>query len=91
MMHAADAWAEKPDSAFGPEVWNREKELLSSIDSVSNPEEVALTYLKLARIFKDNHRELEYLDLAEESASRIEFVNSIYLNDVANFIFIDVR
>lgn len=70
MMHAADAWAEKPDSAFGPEVWSREKELLSSIDSVSNPEEVALTYLKLARIFRDNHRELEYLDLAEEAASK---------------------
>ena len=70
MMHAADAWAEKPDSAFGPEVWNREKELLSSIDSVSNPEEVALTYLKLARIFRDNHRELTYLDLAEEAASK---------------------
>ena len=70
VMHAADAWAEKPDSAFGPEVWSRENELLSSIDSVSNPEEVALTYLKLARIFKDNHRELEYLDLAEGSASK---------------------
>ena len=68
MMHAADAWAEKPDSAFGPEVWSREKELLSSIDSVSNPEEVALTYLKLARIFRDNHRELTYLDRAEEAA-----------------------
>lgn len=70
MMHAVDAGAEKPDSAFGPEVWSREKELLSSIDSVSNPEEVALTYLKLARIFRDNHRELEYLDLAEEAASK---------------------
>ena len=66
MMHAVDAGAEKPDSAFGPEVWSREKELLSSIDSVSNPEEVALTYLKLARIFRDNHRELTYLDRAEE-------------------------
>lgn len=69
-MHAVDAWAEKPDSAFGPEVWSREKELLSSIDSVSNPEEVALTYLKLARIFRDNHRELTYLDRAEEAASK---------------------
>ena len=70
LMNAVDAVAEKPDSAFGPEVWNREKELLSSIDSVSNPEEAALTYLKLARIFRDNHRELEYLDLAEEAASK---------------------
>lgn len=70
MMHAVDAGAEKPDSAFGPEVWSREKELLSSIDSVSNPEEVALTYLKLARIFRDNHRELTYLDRAEEAASK---------------------
>lgn len=70
MMNAADAWAEKPDSAFGPEVWSREKELLSSIDSVSNPEEVALTYLKLARIFRDNHRELTYLDRAEEAVSK---------------------
>lgn len=70
MMHAVDAGAEKPDSAFGPEVWSREKELLSSIDSVSNPEEVALTYLKLARIFRDNHRELTYLDLAEEAVSK---------------------
>ena len=70
MMHAVDAGAEKPDSAFGPEVWSREKELLSSIASVSNPEEVALTYLKLARIFRDNHRELTYLDLAEEAASK---------------------
>lgn len=69
-MHAVDAGAEKPDSAFGPEVWSREKELLSSIDSVSNPEEVALTYLKLARIFRDNHRELTYLDRAEEAASK---------------------
>lgn len=70
MMHAVDAGAEKPDSAFGPEVWSREKELLSSIDSVSNPEEVALTYLKLARIFRDNHRELTYLDRAEEAVSK---------------------
>lgn len=70
MMHAVDAGAEKPDSAFGPEVWSREKELLSSIDSVSNPEEVALTYLQLARIFRDNHRELTYLDRAEEAASK---------------------
>ena len=70
MMHAVDAGAEKPDSAFGPEVWSREKELLSSIDSISNPEEVALTYLKLARIFRDNHRELTYLDRAEEAASK---------------------
>lgn len=70
MMHVVDAGAEKPDSAFGPEVWSREKELLSSIDSVSNPEEVALTYLKLARIFRDNHRELTYLDRAEEAASK---------------------
>ena len=70
LMNAVDAVAEKPDSAFGPEVWNREKELLSSIDRVTNPEEVALTYLKLARIFKDNHRELTYLDLAEEAASK---------------------
>lgn len=69
-MHAVDAGAEKPDSAFGPEVWSREKELLSSIDSVSNPEEVALTYLKLARIFRDNHRELTYLDRAEEAVSK---------------------
>lgn len=69
-MHAVDAGAEKPDSAFGLEVWSREKELLSSIDSVSNPEEVALTYLKLARIFRDNHRELTYLDRAEEAASK---------------------
>lgn len=71
LMQTVDAGAEKPDSAFGPEVWNREKELLSSIDSVSNPEEVALTYLKLARIFRDNHRELTYLDLAEETASKV--------------------
>lgn len=70
MMHAVDAGAEKPDSAFGPEVWSREKELLSSIDSVSNPEEVALTYLQLARIFRDNHRELTYLDRAEEAVSK---------------------
>lgn len=70
MMHAVDAGAEKPDSAFGPEVWSREKELLSSIDSVSNPEEVALTYLKLARIFRDNRRELTYLDRAEEAVSK---------------------
>lgn len=91
LMQTVDAGAEKPDSAFGPEVWSREKELLASINGVSNQEDVALTYLKLARIFRDNHRELEYLDLAEESASRIEFVNSINLNDVANFIFKDVR
>ena len=33
MMHAADAWAEKPDSAFGPEVWSREK--ISKLDILS--------------------------------------------------------
>lgn len=58
LMQNVDAGAEKPDSAFGPEVWSREKELLASINGVSNQEDVALTYLKLARIFRDNHREL---------------------------------
>ena len=71
LMQTVDAGAEKPDSAFGPEVWNREKELLASIDGVSNQEDVALTYLKLARIFRDNHRELTYLDLAEETVSKV--------------------
>lgn len=70
-MQTVDAGAEKPDSAFGPEVWIREKELLASINGVSNQEDVALTYLKLARIFRDNHRELTYLDLAEETASKV--------------------
>lgn len=71
LMQSVDAGAEKPDSAFGPEVWSREKELLASINGVSNQEDVALTYLKLARIFRDNHRELTYLDLAEETASKV--------------------
>lgn len=70
LMQTVDAGAEKPDSAFGPEVWSREKELLASINGVSNQEDVALTYLKLARIFRDNHRELTYLDRAEEAASK---------------------
>lgn len=71
LMQTVDAGAEKPDSAFGPEVWSREKELLASINGVSNQEDVALTYLKLARIFRDNHRELTYLDLAEETVSKV--------------------
>lgn len=71
-LHAL--YAKKPDSAFGPEVWEREKELLQSIEGKDHADDagMASTYMKLARIFKDNSRELTYLDLAERSASKLK-------------------
>ena len=71
ILHVLAAYAEKPDSAFGPEVWSREKELLRSIEdrgTSKDQDAETLTYIRLARIFKDNARELTYLDMAEKSA-----------------------
>lgn len=75
LINAMALNAEKPDSAFGTEVWSREKELLQSIREkayAGNRDEEALTWMKLAGIFKDSRRELEYLDRAERCADSLK-------------------
>lgn len=62
------AAAKKPDSAFPSRVWEREKELLSSLPH-EDKGRCAGICLELARLFKDNGRELEYLDMAEQYAA----------------------
>ncbi|MGM9737397.1 MAG: helix-turn-helix domain-containing protein [Candidatus Cryptobacteroides sp.] len=77
--------AKKPDSAFDRAVWDEEKALLSKIGE-SEGRNAATLYLELARLFKDNERELAYLDQAEKYAAGDEDITAeIKLSRLAHF------
>lgn len=66
------AESKKPDSAFDAASWKKERELLSAAELSENVQ-AAEIYLKLAELFKDHEKELEYLDLAEKAAAETRY------------------
>ncbi|MGN1220611.1 MAG: helix-turn-helix domain-containing protein [Candidatus Cryptobacteroides sp.] len=67
LLLTVTAPAKKPDSAFDSKVWEREKELLKEAGNASLAQSAQI-YFRLASLFRDNEREIEYLSLAEENA-----------------------
>ncbi len=63
--------AQKPDEMLGEEVFLREKQLLEAAETVDDPGQLFEIYNSLALLFKDNARELGYIDKMEECAREL--------------------